>query len=138
MKRYWLVLSGILILAFITPALSQACTLEGKTFCGKHVYWWHGKDPFRRGYNDIVIVGIGETVSDTVLKTGQRTDAATALAIDTGRGDDRITVNGKVVATAGVTLTASEPGGNGNGAGKGTKKNDSLTGTATATGIAVG
>ncbi len=138
MKRYWLVLSGILILAFITPALSQACKLEGKTFCGKNVYRCNGKDPFKRGYNDIVIVGIDETVSDTVLKTGQRTDAATALAIDTGRGDDRITVNGKVVATAGVTLTASDQGENGNGAGKGTKKNDSLTGTATATGIASG
>ena len=138
MKRHWLVLSGILILAFITPAPSHACTLEGKTLCGKHVYRCHGKDPHKRGYNDIVVVGIGETVSDTDLVTGRKSDEATALAIDTGRGDDRITVNGKVVATAGVTLTADEQGGNGNGADKGTKKNDSLTGMATATGIATG
>ena len=129
---------GVLILSFITPAPSQACTLEGKTLCGKHVYRCHGKDPHKRGYNDVIVVDIGETVSDTVLKTGQRTDEATALAIDTGRGDDRITVNGKVAATAGVTLTAGEQGGNGNGADKGTKKNDSLTGTAAATGIATG
>src|SRR5512147_1154647 len=54
MKRHWLVLGRILILSLIAPAPSQACTLEGKTFCGKHVYRCHGKDPHKRGYDDIV------------------------------------------------------------------------------------
>jgi hypothetical protein len=59
MKRYWLVLGGVLILSFITPAPSHACTLEGKTFCGKHVYRCRGKDPHKRGYNDVIVVDIG-------------------------------------------------------------------------------